>query len=279
MCEFCTQHGEGKKWYLRAENYSFELMETLKTKTIAHKFATNFNTIMDRGFKALKIVNSMPLVIRRFAYAMHEAWEKKTHFGQVIPIEDVEEVLKKTSSIVRLPCLCRKYFTQKEGRYCIGITMDVMKDDYAEALDRAFYGGPDLHGLEYLTFDEAMQLEKDFDNKGLVHTVWTLPTPLIVSICNCDLKTCSAFRLKDGGLSTVFRAEYIAIVEPDKCIGCGACKVHCHFNAITINKELGKAMIDPALCYGCGVCRTVCPGSAISLIDRRKHALAKELWT
>ncbi len=27
MCEFCTQHGEGKKWYLQMENYSQELLE------------------------------------------------------------------------------------------------------------------------------------------------------------------------------------------------------------------------------------------------------------
>ena len=27
MCEFCTQHGEGRKWYLRMENYSQELLE------------------------------------------------------------------------------------------------------------------------------------------------------------------------------------------------------------------------------------------------------------
>ena len=25
MCEFCVQHGEGKKWYLQAKNYSEEL--------------------------------------------------------------------------------------------------------------------------------------------------------------------------------------------------------------------------------------------------------------
>ena len=25
MCEFCTEHGEGKKWYLQMKNYSKEL--------------------------------------------------------------------------------------------------------------------------------------------------------------------------------------------------------------------------------------------------------------
>ena len=26
MCEFCTKHGEGKKWYEIMENYSRELL-------------------------------------------------------------------------------------------------------------------------------------------------------------------------------------------------------------------------------------------------------------
>ena len=26
MCEFCTKHGEGKKWYLQMKNYSRELL-------------------------------------------------------------------------------------------------------------------------------------------------------------------------------------------------------------------------------------------------------------
>ena len=26
MCEFCTEHGEGKKWYLQMKNYSDALL-------------------------------------------------------------------------------------------------------------------------------------------------------------------------------------------------------------------------------------------------------------
>ena len=26
MCEFCTKHGEGKKWYLQMKNYADELL-------------------------------------------------------------------------------------------------------------------------------------------------------------------------------------------------------------------------------------------------------------
>ena len=38
MCEFCHKHGEGQKWYLRAENYSDDLLSDLKRR----KFIADF---------------------------------------------------------------------------------------------------------------------------------------------------------------------------------------------------------------------------------------------
>ncbi len=35
MCEFCTEHDEGKKWYLLSKNYSDEMLhETLSAVPI-----------------------------------------------------------------------------------------------------------------------------------------------------------------------------------------------------------------------------------------------------
>ncbi len=30
MCEFCHKHGEGKKWYLQAANYSEDLLSDVR---------------------------------------------------------------------------------------------------------------------------------------------------------------------------------------------------------------------------------------------------------
>jgi hypothetical protein len=38
MCEFCHKHGEGKKWYLKAENYSEDLLSDLNRR----KFIADF---------------------------------------------------------------------------------------------------------------------------------------------------------------------------------------------------------------------------------------------
>jgi Fe-S-cluster-containing hydrogenase component 2 len=271
-------HGEGKKWYLRAENYATDMMADLKVKDAAVKFGSNFNNLMNKSLKAADFVNKMPWFLKEFAFEIHEMWQKHMHYGQVLPIEDVDRIMKMMSSIVRLPCLCRRFTTGVEGRYCMGITLDPLKADYAESMDKTFYGGPDLHGLEYLKYEEVMPLIRDFEKEGLVHTVWTLKTPFVVGICNCDLPTCTAFQFKARNLRVMFRAEYVAILDSQKCVGCRACLEKCRFDALSYNKLNKKVVLDPVKCYGCGICRAVCPKDAIELIDRRHHVDAKDLW-
>ena len=40
MCEFCTQHGEGKTWYLAVENYPRDLLELLNVDRLTQHAAT-----------------------------------------------------------------------------------------------------------------------------------------------------------------------------------------------------------------------------------------------
>jgi hypothetical protein len=39
MCEFCHQHGEGKKWYLQAKNYSDDLLADINRRKIISDFS------------------------------------------------------------------------------------------------------------------------------------------------------------------------------------------------------------------------------------------------
>ncbi len=38
MCEFCHKHGEGKKWYLRAENYAEDLLSDVRRREFIRSF-------------------------------------------------------------------------------------------------------------------------------------------------------------------------------------------------------------------------------------------------
>jgi len=50
MCEFCTEHGDGKIWYKNAANYAQDLVADLKRKRYVENFLES--TIND-GFRTL----------------------------------------------------------------------------------------------------------------------------------------------------------------------------------------------------------------------------------
>jgi NADPH-dependent glutamate synthase beta subunit-like oxidoreductase/NAD-dependent dihydropyrimidine dehydrogenase PreA subunit len=56
-----------------------------------------------------------------------------------------------------------------------------------------------------------------------------------------------------------------AVVDPDRCRGCGDCEDVCEFGAIQLQGEGESclAWIDPAICRGGGICAAHCPAGAI----------------
>ena len=60
-----------------------------------------------------------------------------------------------------------------------------------------------------------------------------------------------------------FEGGKTAIINEEKCIGCGKCQEVCRFEAV--REEGDKFKIDPLACEGCGTCTLVCPENAIIL--------------
>ncbi len=52
-------------------------------------------------------------------------------------------------------------------------------------------------------------------------------------------------------------------IDPELCIGCGACAEVCPTNCISPTDD-GKYVINPDECIDCGACVEVCPTDAIS---------------
>jgi len=281
MCEFCHQHGEGEKWYLQAKNYSDDLLSDVRRRNFFEDFISHPEelTIKVQGFERLA---KAPRFVRSVVSRMITRKMKKHHFGQVVPIEEIEEIFGFLNSIFRLDCICRHVILGKKKRYCYGISLGQnggMIGEIMQGVDKSFYRGPDTAGLEFLTKEEAISAFHEHEKEGLCHSVWTFDTPFIGGICNCDRADCLAMRLTvTEGIPVMFRGEYVAEVSPEECSGCRQCMRVCQFGAITYSASDKKVVIDKRWCYGCGVCRSACNKNAICLSDRSKIPVATALW-
>lgn len=286
MCEFCHQHGEGQKWYLRSENYSDDLLSDLRRqKYIEHFFAQPLDW-PSREEEQYKKIKRLPYLIRLIVEPFVVYRRKKTHFGQVVPIEDIDQMYEHVVSSVRLPCICRETFlgSEDKDRYCYGFLMlpDIKKKDPGSdspVIDESYRAGPNIHEWEVLSKEEAKSSLRDLEKKGLFHSIWTFKTPFIGGICNCDRADCLAMReTVNLGIQTMYRAEYVAKANPELCNGCRNCMRACQFGAIYYSSGPEKVVIDPTMCYGCGVCRVHCNKNAIELKDRSSVPAAVNLW-
>lgn len=65
-----------------------------------------------------------------------------------------------------------------------------------------------------------------------------------------------------------------AVIDPEKCTGCGTCQSHCRFSALIPGE--GRFRVNEYACEGCGVCSYVCPSGAVTL--EKDVAGRKELY-
>lgn len=269
MCEFCKKHGDGNIWYKNAYNYSEDLLSDLSRKQFIRHF---FDTAIDKGFKNLLRLQTMfekrgKLPEQLIKKMIEEA--KIEHFGQVVPLEEVKDIVDKALEIVRLPCACRWAMDKKEIRCCYGLTYNP-KAWYRE-LDTNFFDKPNSNIFEVVDKYKAIEHMLEMERKGAIHTIWTFVTPFIGAICNCTVKDCLAMRTHASiKVETILKAEYKAVVDKNFCVGCGACFEICQFKAIDSFLQEGRyiAQIDSNKCFGCGICRNVCENEAISLKSR-----------
>jgi len=284
MCEYCTEHGEGKKWYLQMKNYSDELLHqelSSRQKEIAEAFSRTETRLRFFENRVIPAITGVPGPEDQSQDASGSkaqlsekemAKRRKVSFGQVLPIEDIEQVIDIADSITRFACGCRFITTGKtDKRYCFGLGVD------KQGILGKF---PDAaSSLEVLSKKEAKKSFREYDKEGLVHTIWTDIAPYVDTLCNCD-RDCLQYKryIENEGVPSFFRAEYICQTDWDLCRGCKSCMSQCQFGAKFYSSTLSKVYIDPARCFGCGVCRAACPNDAIALVPRGEVPEAANIW-
>ncbi len=269
MCQFCTQHGDGKIWYKNAANYADDLLSDLKRRRYIENFLTS---AFKEGFEALGRIEAIYRKKGKLPQAISRSMierAREEHFGQVLPLEEISDVVRKARTVVRMPCACRWNISKKEERCCYAVSYG--PEAWYEGIDMAYFGRASHEGLESLTPDQALAQMKDMEAAGAVHTIWTMMTPFIGAICNCSPEECLAMRtLSRTRVETMERAEFVAKVDESLCTGCGLCDSRCHFKAIDSRMQSGAphAFVEPHKCFGCGLCRAACSAGAISLVPR-----------
>lgn len=58
-----------------------------------------------------------------------------------------------------------------------------------------------------------------------------------------------------------FSGRSQAVIDADRCTGCGLCVEHCRFAALALN----PARVDSIACEGCGLCVRICPVEALRM--------------
>ncbi len=280
MCEFCLKHGEGGKWYLQAKNYSDDLLSDIRRRRFIADFMTGNE--LRTGVERLQQLDKAPRSLRRLLSRMISTRMKRVHYGQVLPIEDIERIFGMVNYIVRTACICRHTTLGQEKRYCYGVSLSPDGGEFVRivrGLDKTFLGGPEAMGGEVLSREQALALFREHEQEGLCHSVWTFCTPFIGGICNCDRTDCMAMRCTvTHDVPIMFRAEYVAQVDPDACVGCRQCMRFCQFGAMAYSATNHKVAVDQRWCYGCGVCRCACPRNAIRLRERAQVPAAAHRW-
>ena len=279
MCQFCVEHGEGKRWYLAAQNYAFDLDSDVKRREYVVDFIRGFDAMRATGIAAGETLRRLPAPLARLGKNAISRHQEKVHFGQPVPIEDCEQVLDLATSITVIPCVCRMHERGKTAEeVCILVTAKPITDVLEEGFS-SYDDGPGLDDFHTMTKAETMALLRSCEERGLMHSIWTFCTPFTAAICNCNLASgCMAMKLTVGyDIKLMWRGETIAQFDADACSGCGDCASVCPFGAIDASAS-GPVRHHAESCWGCGICRTACGHGAIKLVDRRTVPAVANLW-
>jgi ferredoxin len=278
MCQFCVEHGEGKRWYLEASNYALDLNSDLARRDYVVEFISGFEQMRSRAVTAGNVLSKLPRPIAQLGKDAITRHQQASHFGQPLSLEDCEQVLDIASSITVIPCICRLH---EPGRTAEEVCMLVTSSPVDSILQEGFSDydeGPDLDDFHTMSKPQAMELLRSCEDRGLLHSIWTFKTPFTAAICNCNLASgCMAMKLTAGyGIKVMWRGEDVAVLDAERCTGCARCAKRCPFDAISANR--GVVTIPAEKCWGCGICRSACPQQAIRLADRRTIPAVASLW-
>ena len=192
------------------------------------------------------------------------------HMKAIVPehkidtYDNMREYVKKTKEIIGVAnCVC------KQGEAILGEKCKVMGDDIEICI---FFGEGnylDRGRGRIITKDECLALLDKAEDKGLVLQPGNSQQAFCICLCCgccCGVLTSAKKFEKPAEL---FATNYYAVIDHDKCSGCGICIKRCQMDAI---KRIDKTRVElnADRCIGCGLCVTKCSKEAVLLKRKKK---------
>lgn len=179
----------------------------------------------------------------------------------IMPYEKAENIIKKQSKIVVVPCICRKEHVMA-GHGC-GKPMETCLMLGSNAV---FYEENNIG--RSITQEEALKILNKAGEAGLVLQPSNSQKPFVICMC-CG---CCCFVLKNLNKmdepAKIACTHYYVTVAEDDCTSCGNCEDICQMGAITVRDV--SAGVNLARCIGCGLCITRCGFHAIRLVEKEE---------
>ena len=280
MCWMCDEFGDpehgGGLWYLNPKNYARNMYK-LRAPGEGFKGAeAGLETGARSGPSQADLLNAIESGDRAEYDRITAIMTARGQGSQIVPLDDADRVLELCSPIGLIACICRKGIRaideRNEHEYtCMGMGVGMLK---WERWPERYKGG-----VAFVNIDEAKEWNHEMDRRGFVHILMLFGAPFIGGFCQCDYPDCGAVRnAVDFGLGSL-KGHHVAMVDYDKCNGCGICAQRCQWGALKFEVTTEKANVDIFKCYGCGLCQTGCPRGAIKLEPRVNVPAVAEVWT
>ena len=92
-------------------------------------------------------------------------------------------------------------------------------------------------------------------------------------LVDCDVDAANMHILFEPDIHTeeVYIGAETAVIDYNRCVGCGICSTYCRFDAISFIED--GIRINDVFCDGCRLCSRVCPENAIEMIESDKSRL------
>ncbi|MCP4168551.1 MAG: 4Fe-4S dicluster domain-containing protein [Chloroflexi bacterium] len=182
-----------------------------------------------------------------------------TDLEHIIPFEKARDiVLKDPDHIAVLECPCRS----SRAEPCLPVDVClVVGEPFA-----SFVAEHHPKRSRTISPKEAVSILEAEHERGHVHHAYFKDAMLgrFYAICNCCSCCCGAMQATRNGIPMIIHSGYLSEVDAELCIGCGACREYCQFDAL--NLGYGYTMVlDHERCMGCGVCVDQCDFEAMAL--------------